>query len=193
MGGGMSATDQSVEERDVLRSLGGSWGILLFIGVVTTLIGLFLAFYTDKSIAILALFFGIYLLFAGIFQIVQSFSQDQHRALLAISGILSVILAIYLFKAVKADYSAEILALFIGISWLFRGIVELIVGLQSKGEDGRGWLIMGGVLLLIGAVVIFVWPNAAVSLIVTISGIVLIVVGISEIVGAFQIKKLVDV
>jgi uncharacterized membrane protein HdeD (DUF308 family) len=189
----MSATDQSVEERDVLASLGRSWGILLFIGVVTTLIGLFLAFYTDKSIAILALFFGMYLLFAGIFQIVQSFSQDQHRALLAISGILSVILAIYLFKAVKADYSAEILALFIGISWLFRGIVELIVGLQSKGADGRGWLIMGGVLLLIGAVVIFVWPNAAVSLIVTIAGIVLIVVGISEIVGAFQIKKMADV
>ena len=65
--------------------------------------------------------------------------------------------------------------------------------LQSKGKDGRGWLITGGVLLLIGAVVIFVWPNAAVSLIVTIAGIVLIIVGISEIVGAFQVKKLADV
>ncbi len=38
--------------------------------------------------------------------------------------------------------------------------------------------------------VIWAWPSAAVSLIFTITGIVLIIVGISEIVGSFQIKKL---
>jgi uncharacterized membrane protein HdeD (DUF308 family) len=35
-----------------------------------------------------------------------------------------------------------------------------------------------------------VWPNAAISLIFNISGIVLIIVGISEIVGSFQLRKL---
>ena len=95
-----------------------------------------------------------------------------------------------MFKAVHNDLSAEILALFIGIAWLFRGIVELIVGLQSKGVDGRGWLISGGVLLILGAIAVWAWPNAAVSLIFNISGIVLIVVGISEIIGSFQLKKL---
>ena len=61
---------------------------------------------------------------------------------------------------------------------------------DSKGVDGRGWLITGGILLILGAVVIWAWPSAAVSLIFTITGIVLIIVGISEIVGSFQIKKL---
>lgn len=187
----MSTTEPTVEESDVLSSLGRSWGILLFIGIVTLLLGLALTFWTDKSINVFAIFFGLYLLLSGIFQVVQSFSSaNHHRALLAISGILSIILAVYMFKAVRADMSAEILALFIGIAWLFRGIVELIVGLQSKGVDGRGWLITGGILLILGAVVIWAWPSAAVSLIFTLTGIVLMIVGISEIVGSFQIKKL---
>lgn len=187
----MSATEPTVEESDVLTSLGRSWGILLFIGIVTLLLGLALTFWTDKSINVFAIFFGIYLLLSGIFQVVQSFSSaTHHRALLAISGILSIILSAFMFKAVHNDLSAEILALFIGIAWLFRGIVELIVGLQSKGVDGRGWLLTGGILLILGAVVIWAWPSAAVSLIFTITGIVLIIVGISEIVGSFQIKKL---
>jgi uncharacterized membrane protein HdeD (DUF308 family) len=188
----MSATEATSADRDALAELGRSWGVLLFIGIITLLLGGFLLFWTDKSISAFALLFGIYLLISGIFQIVQSFAQHQHRALLAISGILSVILSVYMFKAVHNDLSAEILALFIGIAWLFRGIVELIVGLQSKGEEGRGWLLTGGILLILGAIAVWVWPHAAVSLIFNISGIVLIIVGISEIIGSFQLRKLIS-
>ena len=186
----MSATEPTTADSDAIAELGRSWGVLLFIGIITLLLGAFLLFWTDKSISAFAILFGIYLLISGVFQLVQSFAQAQHRALLAISGILSIILAVYMFKAVHNDLSAEILALFIGIAWLFRGVVELIVGLQSKGVDGRGWLISGGVLLILGAIAVWVWPNAAISLIFNISGIVLIVVGISEIVGSFQLRKL---
>ena len=186
----MSATEPTTADRDAMAELGRNWGVLLFIGVITLVLGGFLLFWTDKSISAFAILFGIYLLISGIFQLVQSFAQQAHRALLAISGILSVILSVYMFKAVHNDLSAEILALFIGIAWLFRGLVELIVGLQSKGVDGRGWLITGGILLILGAIVVWVWPSAAVSLIFNLTGIVLIIVGISEIVGSFQIKKL---
>ena len=59
--------------------------------------------------------------------------------------------------------------------------------------DGRGWLITGGLLLIAGAIVIFVWPDLAVGTIVWIAGLMLVVLGISEIVGAFQVKKLASV
>ena len=97
-----------------------------------------------------------------------------------------------MFKAISHDKEAELLALFIGLAWLFRGIAELIVGLQSKGVDGRGWLITGGLLMIVGAIVIFSWPSLAIGTIVWITGIMLMVLGISEIVGAFQVKKLAD-
>ena len=64
------------------------------------------------------------------------------------------------------------------------------MGLQSKGVDGRGWLITGGLLMIVGAIVIFVWPSLAIGTIVVITGIILIILGFSEIVGALQVRKL---
>ena len=120
------------------------------------LLGLALTFWTDKSINVFAIF-GIYLaaqrhLPGGAVVLVG----HAPPAPLAISGIPSIIPAAFMFKAVHNDLPAEILALFIGIAWLFRGIVEPYhVGLQSKGVDGSGWLITGGILLILGAVVIW--------------------------------------
>ncbi len=185
----MSATTETTEsydDKDMLAALGRSWGLLLFLGVLTLLLGLGMVIFTKQSLVVLAVLFGVYLLISGIFQIVQSFSQKDHRAILAISGILSVVLAIFAFKSFLN--SVTLLAIFIGIAWLFRGITELIVGLQSKGAEGRGWMITGGILGILGAIVIFVWP-ATIGVIVWITGIMLIVLGVSEIVGAFQVKK----
>ena len=82
------------------------------------------------------------------------------------------------------------LALFVGIAWLFRGIIELVVGLQAKGNPARSWMISGGIVLILGAIVVFVWPSLAIAVLFTIAGILLLILGLSEIVGAFQVKKL---
>jgi uncharacterized membrane protein HdeD (DUF308 family) len=189
----MSTTEMTPGERDSLAQVGRSWWVLLFVGVVTVLLGLFTLFWTDKAINVIAVLFGIYLLVSGIFQIVAAFGNSQHKALLVISGLLSVVLAVYLFKAVHSDYSAEILALFVGIAWLFRGVIELVVGLQATTSEGRTWMIWGGVLLIVGAIVVFVWPSLAVTTLFVIAGIMLLILGLSEIVGAFQVKKLAGV
>jgi uncharacterized membrane protein HdeD (DUF308 family) len=186
----MSTTDMNPDERAALAQVGRSWWVLLFLGIVTVVLGLFTLFWTDRAINVIAVLFGIYLLISGIFQVVAAFGETQHKALLVISGILSVVLGVYMFKAVHADYSAEILALFVGIAWLFRGVIELVVGLQSPKSDGRTWMIWGGVLLIVGAIVVFVWPSLAVTTLFIIAGIMLLVLGLSEIVGAFQVKKI---
>lgn len=182
----MSATTETYDDKDALAELGRSWGLLLFLGVITFLLGLALMIFTKQSLVVLAVLFGVYLLVSGIFQVVQSFSQKEHRAILAISGMLSIVLAIFAFKSFLN--SVTLLAIFIGIAWLFRGITELIVGLQSKGMEGRGWMITGGILGILGAIVIFVWP-ASIGVLVWITGIMLVVLGAVQIVGAFQVKK----
>ncbi|MBI1379108.1 MAG: HdeD family acid-resistance protein [Frankiales bacterium] len=181
------------EEREALASIGRSWWLLLAVGVLTLLLGIACLVWTDKTVTVLAILFGLYLLVSGIFQVAQSFSHTVNRGLLAVTGILGIILAVFMFKALHNDNEAELLALFIGLAWLFRGITELVVGLQARGVDGRAWLITGGILLIVGAIVVFVWPSLAVSTLVVLSGIVLIVVGISEIWGAFQVKRLAGV
>lgn len=184
------STPDTIDEREALAAIGRSWTLLLAVGVLTLLLGLACLIWTDKTVTVLAVLFGFYLLVSGIFQVTQSFSHSANRALLAISGILGIILAVYMFKAVSHDREAELLALFIGLAWLLRGITELIVGLQAKGVEGRGWLITGGLLMILGAIVVFVYPNLAVGTLVVVTGIMLIVLGVSEIVGALQVKKL---
>jgi uncharacterized membrane protein HdeD (DUF308 family) len=184
------STPDTLDERQALAAIGRSWTLLLAVGVLTLLLGLACLIWTDKTVTLLAVLFGFYLLVSGIFQVTQSFSHTTNRALLAISGILGIILAVYMFKAISHDREAELLALFIGLAWLFRGITELIIGLQSKGVEGRGWLITGGVLLILGAIVVFVYPSLAIGTLVVVTGIMLVVLGISEVVGAFQVKKL---
>ncbi len=189
----MSTTEVTPDERDALAAVGRAWWFLLAVGVLTLLLGIACIVWTSKTVTVLAVLFGLYLLVSGVFQVAQSFGPAGHRVLLAISGILSIILAVWMFKAIHNDNEAELLALFIGLAWLFRGIAELVVGLQSKGLDGRGWLITSGILMILGAIVIFVWPSLAIGTIVVITGIMLLVLGVVEIVGAFQVKKLVDV
>lgn len=169
-------------------SIAKHWGWLLVIGLATIVIGILFVVNTGGSLTFLVALFGWYLLISGIFQIVQAFRAKAHTALFAISGVLSIILGVWAIKSLID--SAVILAIFIGFAWLFRGIVELTVGIQSKGVDGRGWLITGGILMILGSIVLFIWPAATLLVIVWVTGIMLIVLGISEVVGAFQMRKL---
>ena len=185
----MSTTEEFVDESDVLSALGRNWGLVLFLGVMTLLLGIACVAWPHATLAVIGSLFGAYLLVSGIFNIIRAFSSNNDRALLIITGILSIVLAIYCFKSLAN--STQLLALFIGFAWLFRGIIELGVGIKAKGIEGRGWLISGGILMIIGALVLFFYPLGSLSTLVWISGIMLILLGISEIVGAFQMKNLV--
>ncbi len=184
----MSTTEEFVDESDVLAALGRNWGLVLFLGIMTLLLGVAFVAWPNATLAVIGSLFGVYLLVSGIFNIVRAFSSNHDRALLIITGILSILLAMYCFKSLAN--SAQLLALFIGFAWLFRGIIELMIGIKAKGIDGRGWLISGGILMIIGALVIFFYPVGSLSTLIWISGIMLILLGISEIVGAFQMKGL---
>ena len=184
----MSTTEEFVDEGDVLAALGRAWGLVLFLGIMTLLLGVAFVAWPHATLAVVAYLFGFYLLVSGIFNIVRAFSAEHDRALLIITGALSIILAIWCFKSLAN--SAQLLALFIGFAWMFRGLIELTVGFKAKGVDGRGWLITGGILMIIGALVIFFYPQESLSTIIWITGIMLIILGISEIVGAFQMKGL---
>ena len=49
---------------------------------------------------------------------------------------------------------------------------------------------ISALLLIVGAIVVFVYPSLALGALVSISGIMLIIVGLSEIATSFQVKKL---
>jgi uncharacterized membrane protein HdeD (DUF308 family) len=181
--------DQVDFEESSLAAIGDHWGVVLFLGITSVVIGLIAVVWPLATIVVIAVLLAIWLIVSGIFQIIRGFGRGLSggmRALLFIGGGLSLILGLMaiggLFRAV------EILAIFIGIAFLFRGFGTLFLGAEQK--EGRGWNIFGGIIMLIGGLVVLTWPGISLATLAWVTGIWLIVSGIFEIVAAFRLKKL---
>ena len=183
------------ESDDALAALGRSWTILLFLGIVSLLLGVAMLVWPGATIVVVAVLLAVWLLISGIFQIVRAFGSGWSggmRALLIITGILSIAIALFAFRGFRLEDSPVnavwILAVLIGVSFLFRGMGALFAGIESK--EGRGWNIFGGNVMLIGGVVIISVPGLSLATLAIVTGAWLVVIGIFEIVGAFRLRSL---
>ena len=187
----MSTVDSEYVEIDegAIAALGRSWGIVMFLGVFSLIVGIIAVAWPGKTILVVAWLLAIWLIVSGVFQIIRGFSRGLSggmRALLFISGILSLILG--LFALGGAFQAAEILAIFIGIAFLFRGFATLFLSAEQK--EGRGWNIFSGIVMLIGGFVVLVWPAITLPVLAWVIGIWLIVGGLFEIYAAFKLRSL---
>ena len=87
----------------------------------------------------------------------------------------------------SAFQAVEILAIFLGIAFLFRGFGSIFLAAEQR--DQRGWNIFGGIVLIIGGVVVLVWPGISLVTLAWVAGIWLIIGGIFEIVAAFRLRS----
>lgn len=139
-----------------------------------------------------AILFGIYLLISGIFQVAATFGvQHTHgwwRVLSFLSGAISILLAFVAFRNIET--AVILLALWVGIGWIFRGVTELSVFMDSaSGLPGRGWGIFLGIVTVIAGGILIIWPISSVATLTVVSGIMLVVVGAVEIVHAFMLRS----
>ena len=192
----MSTVDTgTAEASEMIAVVSRNWWVLLFVGLVSIVVGIFCVFQPETAVKTLALLFAIWLVVSGLWQFVRGFSAGLSgvgRALLLITGLLSVLIGLYALRAYFETNSALtagwILAIFIGVGFLFRGFGDLLMGIERKGEAGRGWLIFSGIIVLIGGFVILTVPMTIVAL-AWVVGIWLIVIGIFEVIGAFMVKS----
>ena len=176
---------------DALHEVGKSWWIILVVGILSVGLGLLFLLWPGRTVAVVAAIFGIYLLVSGVVQLVQGFNKELssgERALAVIIGIISIALGVMCFRDGIAN-GVYILSLFVGFSFLFRGIYQLIVGIQNKNVQGRGLLITAGVLGIIVGIVFLVAPFQSISVLAMIAGIWLILLGLIEIFYSFKVKK----
>ncbi len=185
----MSSQLEMDAEESMLASIGRIWWLLLFGGVISLVVGIIVISWPDKTVIVVAVLFAIYLIISGIFEIVRSFGSDLSggtRALLLITGVLSVILGIFAIRS-AADNAVELLGIFVGIAFLFRGFASLFMGFDSK--ESRGWNIFFGIIMLVGGVVILVQPALSLTTLAWVVGIWLIMIGIYEIIAAFIVRS----
>lgn len=177
-----------------MAAIGRNWWLLIVMGIVSVIVGIFCVVQPADTFQTLAWLFAIWLIVSGIFELVRGFASGLSggmRALLFITGALSLILGAV---ALRSFWSGEgfladyILAIFIGVSFLFRGFTVLFIGVDGKGQPGRGWNIFAGIIIIIGGMIILSNPFSVLAL-TWVVGIWLIVLGIFEIISSFMVKK----
>ena len=184
-------------EAGALEALGRKWWLLLLFGVVTIVVGIFCVMQPVDAVETLSWLFAVWLIVTGIFELVRAFGSQISggmRALLIITGALSLVLGFVALRSFWDDdviLAGWILAIFIGISFLFRGFAILFLGIEGKGQAGRGWNIFAGIIIIIGGMIILTAPASIIAL-AWVVGIWLIVMGIFEIISSFMVRKAVS-
>ena len=80
------------------------------------------------------------------------------------------------------------MALWIGISWVFRGMTLLAAALSFDHLPGRGWQAFSGLVIVIGGGVLIVSPLDSIEILTLVAGCWLIAIGIMDVISAFQVR-----
>lgn len=115
------------------------WQILLTMGLATTALGVIALVWPGATLRVLGVLFGVYLLATGVFELAGAFGTHVPRHLRAmhfLTGALSILLGLICFRG--ALESILLLALWIGFSWLLRGIMETAAAASAHHRSRIG-------------------------------------------------------
>ena len=166
------------------------WKSVLLTGILSLILGGMVLKWPGETIVIAGIFFAAYLLVTGISQIFHAFTlhiSGGGRALMFISGAASLVLAVLCFKSLTN--TVLLLAIWIGIGFIFRGVAEAASAISDPHTPGRGWQIILGIITLIGGVIVMAYPISSLGTLTLVVGIWLIILGVLEIIASFGIRK----
>jgi uncharacterized membrane protein HdeD (DUF308 family) len=181
-----------METTAVPRLLPHLWKSTLVSGILALALGILVLVLPGDSILIAAILFGIYLLVTGIAQVVFAFSLHVSaggRVLLFVSGAASLVLAVLCFRHFGQGYAILLLAIWIGVGFIFRGVATSISAISDPTLPGRGWQIFLGLISLLAGIVMIGSPFESLAILTLIVGIWLVVIGVFEIVSSFGIRS----
>jgi len=173
----------AVDGREIARRF---WGLLVALGVVALVFGLVVLANIWASVHLVAVFAGLFLLFAGVMQLVGR-STGRSRAGRIFAGLLAIVAGIVLIAWPGA--SIKTVAVVVGVSFLIWGIAVAIAALVDRGE-GSGVVASFGALLAVVGVIFIVWPGPTVTILMVLVGASAILFGISCIAQGLALRKL---
>ena len=185
----MTNSDRTVFEGP-LQQLARSGGqLLLLTGVTAVALGVIVLAWPGKTLLVAGVLFGIYLVVTGIGYMFAAFgthSGAAMRVLAFITGVISLVLGFFCFR--DKFEAVTLLALWIGISWVFRGMTLLAAALALDHIPGRGWQVLSGLIIVVGGGVMIIYPLDSIGILTLVAGCWLIAIGIVDVITAFSVR-----
>lgn len=140
------------------------WGLGVAFGVVSILFGILALFWPGLTVALFIVLFSVFVLVWGIVGLVVSLasvSTEKFWWLELIFSLLAIGLAVYMLRNPAA--SALIFVFYMGLTFLARGVVDIIEGLFDGNRTGSRRLlaIVLGVIGILAGIVTLLYPVSA--------------------------------
>jgi uncharacterized membrane protein HdeD (DUF308 family) len=181
-----------METTAVPKLLPHLWKSTLASGILALTLGILVYLLPGDSILVTAILFGIYLLVTGVAQVVFAFSLHVSaggRVLCFVSGAASLVLGLLCFRNFGEGYAILLLAIWIGVGFIFRGVATSISAISDPHLPGRWWQIILGAISLVAGMVMIGAPFKSLTILTLLVGISLVMIGTFEIVSAFGIRS----
>lgn len=167
------------------------WWLYLLNGIIFLIAGFIVFSNPFSSYVLLSIFFSVTLFVTGIFEIAFALGNRKGHTgwgwSLA-SGIVDVAIGVILigYPAV----SMAVIPLFLAFWFMFKGIslIGFSIQLQSDKIPNWGWLLVGGIILIIIAIVILDNPALGVAAILGLMAAAFWATGVLSILFAFRLK-----
>lgn len=187
----MNSTPRSTDDRAAAfdLALASTWPVAMFIGVMTTVIGVMVVAWPDGTLKVLSVLFGIQLLLFGLFRLISAFSSTTPAPWLAgFVGVIGMMAGIVVIR--NPFETVAVLATVLGLVWVVGGSIEFFSSIADSTMRDRGLVAFGAAITIVAGIVVLAWPGPTVTVIAWIAGIYLIVFGLMVCFTAFRLRQL---
>jgi uncharacterized membrane protein HdeD (DUF308 family) len=177
--------DTAELSRPVLRGIRVALAIS---GAVAVILGIAVLVAPGRSLAVVAVLFGIYFIVIGLIRaisgIVASGAGGASRVLNIVLGIL--VFALGVVSVRNPALTIALLAVLVGVAWVIEGIAALF----STTPDRSRWFgVLFGIVSIIAGITVLVTPLLSALVLATIGGFFLLVAGIAQLVQAVMFGR----
>ena len=181
------------EGREMLRGLSRFWWLWLVFGIGWVLISLVILQFDQASITTVGVLIGLMFFISGIQQFAIAGMVERGGWLFVLFGFLFVIAGVIAFISPENTFAA--IADILGFLFLIVGVFWIIQAFVERDENDVWWLGLGAGVLM---VILAFWTGGQFFIekqytLLVFAGIWALMSGVTDIVRAFQIRKLKDV
>lgn len=167
-----------------------SWWTLALRGLLAILFGMLAIFWPAITLEILILFFGAYSLVDGFASASGALAHRKHDKtwwLFFLSGLVGTVIGILTF--LLPGLTAFVLVILIAARALIVGIFEITAAYYLRREIHNEWfLILNGLLSILFAIVLFIFPGVGALALVWMIGIFAVIIGILLVAIAIKLR-----
>jgi uncharacterized membrane protein HdeD (DUF308 family) len=180
--------------RDLLVALlARNWWAIGLRGVFAIVFGLIALFLPGATMLSLVIVFALYAFADGVFGIVSAVRAAQARqrwGVLVIEGLVNI--AVAAIAVLWPGITVLAFVLLVAIWAIVTGALELAAAFRLGTEDGRWWLVVGGLVSLIYGGLLIVAPLIGAVVLTWWLGAYALIFGVALVVLAFRLKARLD-